>query len=186
MNTLAFALLSFLARRSMSGYDLMLAIQPLWQAKHSQIYPTLSKLEAEGHVDFERVLQHDKPDKKVYSITPKGTEALQAWLHEPSSDPNIRDEMLLKAYSLWLGDHDAARRLLEERIAYFRKRLQRLEGILDDVQTEHHSELDVPDILSPVFTRVKLLERAITTARLELDWCYEFLKQIEQSAKKPR
>ncbi|MBL0385232.1 PadR family transcriptional regulator [Tumebacillus sp. ITR2] len=186
MNTLAYALLSFLARRPMSGYDLMLAIQPLWQAKHSQIYPLLAKLETEGHVDYVLVEQKDKPDKKVYSITESGHVALQDWLQQPSGDPIIRDEMVLKLYTLWLGDHASAKRVVEERIAYFRKRLQRLEVTLADVQDEHSEVLTEPDILSPVFTRLKLLERAITTARLELDWCFDFLKQIEQSEKKPR
>lgn len=186
MNTLAFALLSSLARRSMSGYDLMLAIQPLWQAKHSQIYPTLAKLETKGYVDFVQVKQNDKPDKKVYSITPKGTQALQLWLQEPSSDPNIRDEMLLKAYTLWLGDTDAARRLLEERIAYFRKRMHRLEETRSDVQTEHDAAVSEADLLTPSFTRLQLLERAITAAQMELEWCYQFLRHIEQHEKKPR
>jgi DNA-binding PadR family transcriptional regulator len=91
MNTLSYGLLSLLSHSPLSGYDLMLRIQPFWPAKHSQIYPLLANLEKEEQVTFELVAQSDKPDKKVYSITNKGIDSLREWLSVPASDPVMRD-----------------------------------------------------------------------------------------------
>lgn len=85
LNTLAYGLLGLVARTPSSGYDLMLQLQPFWQAKHSQIYPLLAKMEQEGYLEFTRVPQTDRPDKKVYSITEKGRTALREWLTQSTS-----------------------------------------------------------------------------------------------------
>jgi PadR family transcriptional regulator AphA len=98
MNTLSFGLLCILATDNYTGYELMLKIQPFWQAKHSQIYPLLAALEKDGLVQYEEVVQSDKPDKKIYSITEKGQSELKQWIAQPSAEPVTRDEMLLKAF----------------------------------------------------------------------------------------
>lgn len=96
LNTLSYGLLGLLASDSCSGYDLMLRIQPFWPAKHSQIYPLLAKLEREGLVQFVRIEQRDKPDKKVYSITEQGKSVVLDWLGEPPAEQMTRDELSLK------------------------------------------------------------------------------------------
>ena len=54
MTTLGYALLGLLARRALSGYDLAREMKRpvgyFWQARHSQIYPQLARLEALGLV----------------------------------------------------------------------------------------------------------------------------------------
>ena len=67
MNILSYGLLGLLTREESSGYDLMLKIQPHWQAKHSQIYPLLSKMENDELLSSRWVQQSDKPDKNVCS-----------------------------------------------------------------------------------------------------------------------
>lgn len=116
MNTLAYGLLGLVARTPSSGYDLMLQLQPYWQAKHSQIYPLLAKLEQDGYLQLTRVHQTDRPDKKVYSITEKGEIALKLWLAEPTAEPVVRDELVLKACCLPFTDLKASRARKEIRI----------------------------------------------------------------------
>jgi len=48
-----------------------------WQARHSQIYPELARLEEKGLVTHQVVEQQDRPDKKVYSVTDSGLDALK-------------------------------------------------------------------------------------------------------------
>lgn len=72
MNLLSYGLLGLLAREESSGYDLMLRIQPFWQAKHSQIYPLLARMESKELLASRWIQQSDKPDKKMYTITDKG------------------------------------------------------------------------------------------------------------------
>src|SRR5690348_6743093 len=88
-HTLGYALLGLLARRPLWGYDLArrmkVPIGYFWHASHSQIYPELAALEADGLVTHEIVQQRDRPDKKLYSITEAGREVLRRWVSEPAS-----------------------------------------------------------------------------------------------------
>jgi DNA-binding PadR family transcriptional regulator len=77
-----------------------------WEARRSQIYPELARLEERGLVTHRVVEQQDRPDKKVYEITASGLEALRGWVTEPPAAP--RDELALKAYSLWLAGPEKA------------------------------------------------------------------------------
>ncbi len=79
----------------MSGYDLKkvidLSIQHFWPADQSQIYRTLNRLADQELVEVDLVVQEDRPDRKVYSITPAGKEELLAWLHTamPKNQPRV-------------------------------------------------------------------------------------------------
>ncbi|MCL6648312.1 MAG: PadR family transcriptional regulator [Chloroflexi bacterium] len=75
-----------------------------WQDRHSQIYPELARREARGFVASRRVPQQGRPDKKVYTLTAAGLAALKEWVTAPVEVPAVRDELVLKAYSLWLAD----------------------------------------------------------------------------------
>jgi PadR family transcriptional regulator AphA len=84
----------------LSGYDLkrlfdhMLA--PMWGAAHSQIYKELRRMSELGWVEMKREEQEARPDRKVYSITQAGQEALAGWQAEPPASAQLRDELLLK------------------------------------------------------------------------------------------
>src|SRR6476469_3268741 len=80
MNSLGYAILSTLGRKPCSGYQLVGYLEVLWPAKHSQIYPLLTKMEKSGFLEFEHIEQQGKPDKKVYSITEKGRSVLKKWV----------------------------------------------------------------------------------------------------------
>ena len=86
MNTLGYAILSALGRKPCSGYELVQYLDAVWPAKHSQIYPRLTKMEQNGLLIFEEVVQTGKPDKKIFSITEKGRETLEKWVEESPSD----------------------------------------------------------------------------------------------------
>lgn len=95
------ALLGLLVRAPMHGYELKSSFEAelgsLWTLNYGQLYPALEKLEADGLVAKERVVQDDRPDKKVYSITPAGRAELERWLGEPGAPPKLtRDEFYFK------------------------------------------------------------------------------------------
>src|SRR3712207_6280497 len=116
--TLGYAILRLLSREELSGYYLSSRMRTrvgyFWEARHSQIYPELARLEAAGMVSHELVEQEGRPDKKVYEIMPAGLEALKSWVVAPLEPRGARDELVLKAYSLWLAER-------EEAIALFRE-----------------------------------------------------------------
>jgi DNA-binding PadR family transcriptional regulator len=84
----------------LSGYDLKRlfdhVLVPMWGAAHSQIYHELRRMTDLGWVAMEREEQEARPDRKVYTITPAGQEALTSWQAQPVSVLQLRDELLLK------------------------------------------------------------------------------------------
>ncbi len=98
--SLAHTILATLGDSSYSGYDLWKKFSQsskyYWQASQQQIYRELSKLEKEGAITVEIIPQEGRPDKKLYSITETGIEALRSWLLEPTEPMAIREELLVK------------------------------------------------------------------------------------------
>jgi len=179
MNTLAYGLLSLLSHSSMSGYDLMLRIQPFWPAKHSQIYPLLARLEQKGLVACELVQQSDKPDKKVYSINDNGIAALQEWLTFPASDPVMRDELMLKAFCMSHVDPAVSRKLFAARLEHYRNKLQRLSQKIKSVrQVDGLEEDQTPSYQSPYFGAYIMLNKALMSCRTNIEWCEWVLSVI--------
>jgi DNA-binding PadR family transcriptional regulator len=94
-------LLALLAKEPAHGYELKTLLeQTFGQAYPSpnigQIYVTLQRLERDGLVASQDVVQATRPNKRVYELTPAGQEALAAWIEEPSEGPRIRDDFFMK------------------------------------------------------------------------------------------
>jgi len=103
--SLIYTMLGFLALEPMTGYDLKKCMdnstQFFWHAELSQIYPTLKQLENKGLITADVISQDGKPDKKVYSVTETGREALKAWLSEPLDEtPAMKSTVMLKMFFL--------------------------------------------------------------------------------------
>ncbi|MEC0179170.1 PadR family transcriptional regulator [Paenibacillus favisporus] len=165
MNTLGYAILGVLARTPCSGYELAAYLEVLWPAKHSQIYPLLNKMEQKGLVAYEHVEQTGRPDKKTYSITDQGREALGSWVEEKPADPAVRDEFLIKVYSMWLTDEENARKLILERISKLKLRVTVREKKIASVEKDHTRAS------SKHFGRYVLLNRSNFLDKEEISWC---------------
>jgi PadR family transcriptional regulator AphA len=85
----------------MSGYELKQisekTINYFWQYSHSQIYPALKKLQAQGMVQKTPEFVGEKA-KFIYSITNKGTKTLKKWLLDPYTEEEKRMPFLLKIF----------------------------------------------------------------------------------------
>ncbi|MEK0317928.1 PadR family transcriptional regulator [Cohnella sp. 56] len=172
MNTLSYGLLSLLAQSDFSGYDLMLRIQPFWPAKHSQIYPLLAKLEQDGYIRYELVNQRDKPDKKVYSLTAKGKDALRAWFDQPAAEPALRDEMMLKVFCMSYAQSKSARKMFADRLAYHEERRQAYADKLSELQRRPDWPAEgLPAPAHPLFGAYLLTRKAIMSTEASIAWC---------------
>lgn len=173
MNTLGYAILSVLGERPCSGYELASYLEVLWPAKHSQIYPLLSKMEQKGFLIFEQIEQTGKPNKKVYSITDQGVKALKSWINDPPADRNVRDEFLIKVYSIWLQDKESAKKLIEDRKTKLMQRMTIQETDMKEVEKNQ------------VRTSSKHLGRYLLAVRRnlldqeEISWCNWVLQFFE-------
>lgn len=105
LSELEVALLALLSIRPMTGYEIYRrnarALEPWWETPRTQIYPKLRELEKRGLIEHEQVVQEGKPNKRLYSLCPSGTEALSQWLGSRIAVPEMRHHMMMR---LFLGN----------------------------------------------------------------------------------
>jgi DNA-binding PadR family transcriptional regulator len=89
LSELEAALLALLSIRPMTGYEILRhharALEPWWETPRTQIYPKLRELQRRGLIEHEYVVQESKPNKRLYSIGPAGSEPWPAGWAEPST-----------------------------------------------------------------------------------------------------
>lgn len=90
--------LGILTHGKASGYDIRKQLEEVFsnfmEVSASGVYPALKALEQHGYVSVERVLQDDRPNKKVYTITESGRQAFVDSLAASSGRHKVRSEML--------------------------------------------------------------------------------------------
>ena len=131
-------LLGFLTRGDLTGYELKGAMEEsvgfFFGASYGSIYPALRSLEDEGFVRSSLVIQSDRPNKKVYSLTPEGRAYFLEALEEPPAADSFRSEFLMQ---LFFGRHQDPERLLallEDRRASLRISLERLRRTEEEIR----------------------------------------------------
>ncbi len=125
--SLKHAILGVLEASPMTGYDLKRffdgSAEWLWSAKHSQIYPLLASLEAEGLVSSEEGVRGEFQRRVVHSLTEAGRAELLSWVGSVHPQPGERDPFLLQAVFFDMVGDEEVRRVLtayrdEQREAY--------------------------------------------------------------------
>jgi DNA-binding PadR family transcriptional regulator len=123
------AVLSLLAiEGENSGYDLMRkvsrAIGHVWAPARSQLYAVLPRLVKAGHASRRTVRGQGRPDKQLYTLTPSGRTALDAWLQ---AEPDSVESFHLKLFvgrlvppDVLIGHVEWFRRDAESRLALYR------------------------------------------------------------------
>lgn len=149
-----------------------------WGARHSQIYPELAKLEGGGFVSQHPVEQTGRPDKKVYTITDAGLSAVREWAVTPAKPRPNRDEVVLKAGSLWTVDPTEAAKLYREEERRHREQLAEYEQIRDWMH-EHWAK-DLKDPGTPRFASYATLRRGLGYEREYADWCGWLAERLEE------
>lgn len=184
---LGYAILGLLSREPLTGYDLTQRMKArvgfFWEARHSQIYPELARLEGEGLVTHRVVEQQERPDKKVYEITQAGLGTLKEWVEAPPEPRATRDEMVLKAYSVWLVEPEKAIALFWEQERRHEERLLRYEEIGAWMEGEWGEDLEKAD--SPRFASYAALRRGIIYERGYAEWCSWVAARLERGLELP-
>jgi len=123
-----YALLGLLAQQPRHGYELRAAFEALvggednWDVKPPQVYSTLSRLEESELVVEDAIEKGAGPEKRIYAITARGLEELQAWFTSAVVGNHLRDEFFVKLMlSLAAGD-DLTRKVIQvQRTALYRE-----------------------------------------------------------------
>ncbi|MCT9934068.1 PadR family transcriptional regulator [Planotetraspora sp. A-T 1434] len=180
-STLGFAILAVLARADSTGYEIATRMRHpvgrFWTASHSQIHTDLQRLLAAGLVSYATAPGPGPQDKKVYSITPQGRDALRAWVTEPPRSQPERDELVLKTYAAWLADPASL-------IEMFRTALRRHEERLGEYEADWGAmEADPPPFGTPAFGNMAVLRCGLTYERHRAEWCRWMIDQLSRSLK---
>ncbi len=97
----AYVILGMLRTTSKSGYEIKALVDKstrfFWAASYGQIYPELRRLADAGLIEG-TAAPRDGRKRTVYRITAEGRKQLRAWLREPPTTFETRDEGLLKLF----------------------------------------------------------------------------------------
>jgi PadR family transcriptional regulator AphA len=111
--SLRHALLALLDAAPMSGYALLKHFDHsaayVWHAPHSQIYPELRRMEADGLIAGQAEPRGNHATRRTYSITPAGRDEMRRWVEEPTPAQYERDIVHLKATYFEFGSFENAR-----------------------------------------------------------------------------
>jgi DNA-binding PadR family transcriptional regulator len=137
------AMLAALLDGEYSGYQLAkifdMGVSSFWHAVPQQLYTELTKLEAEGLIIGRQVIQHDRPNKRVYNVTPAGIEELERFATVPAKPGIVREDLLVMVQAV---DHISVRSVItqlearaeiaEVKVAMFERNMEMLRGNLDE------------------------------------------------------
>ncbi|MFD0685224.1 PadR family transcriptional regulator [Actinomadura fibrosa] len=137
------AVLAALLDGEYSGYQLAkifdLSVSNFWHAVPQQLYSELSKLETEGLISGRQVIQRDRPNKRVYTVTQAGIDELERFAATPAKPGIIRENLLVMVQAVDHISADAVIGQLEDRalasaakVEIFERTLEHLRGGLDE------------------------------------------------------
>jgi DNA-binding PadR family transcriptional regulator len=168
----------------MTGYALDKAFKDslsfFWQAQTSQIYRELAAMERNGWLTSERVIQNEKPNKKVYTITAVGKKELKNWLASPEKSIEeamcVRNAFLLRVF--FAGETDDSQML--SMLRAFRGRcaeaISRFASIPDAI-TSYGASLEDSATRTKYWKIVAMFGEA--HYRAEMEWVDRALSMLE-------
>ena len=108
-------LLGLLMQGERHGFDLKREIDreysPFWRIDFGQLYRSLAKLVRAGSVKVRTAPGSGGPERKIYTLTPRGRTAFTTWLEQPAAD---QDEFIVKV-RLAIASGQSAASLVEAR-----------------------------------------------------------------------
>jgi PadR family transcriptional regulator AphA len=179
--SLDLALLGLIAEvPGVSGYDIMkifdLSMAHYWHAHHTQIYPTLDRMEESGLIKRRNVVQRNRPNKRLYTITPSGERLLIEWLESPFEGINLKHPPLLRCRFLGHLGADGAIAVLKEERRSWAIHLNRYREIEKDYFADGKGYTDVNKMFS-MFT----LKRGIDWMQENIKWCEWAIGEIDHN-----
>jgi PadR family transcriptional regulator AphA len=146
----------------------------IWAPARSQLYAVLKRLGSDGLVDGRRVVQADRPDKRIFRLTAAGRATLEAWLNEVEPiEPEDRDGVLLKLFFGTFGDPEVGRRQLLD----YRRRVEERLATYSEIEGTFAGETG-----AAALRRLQSLRFGIALMRASLEWADETLAALHPAA----
>lgn len=126
--------LGVLSEGDASGYDIKkyfeCTFSHFFVAGFGSIYPALADLTKDGLVTCREEAQDNRPDRKVYSITPAGRSDFVRSLEQTPPRHKIRSEFMVLLHFAHLLPRERVAAILDERVGNITRDLQMLDGVL--------------------------------------------------------
>jgi DNA-binding PadR family transcriptional regulator len=164
--------LGMLAMEPRSGYDIKqladVSTRHFWAISYGQIYPELRRLLTAGLIKAQDASRGTR-QRTVYRLTPKGREALHAWVADPTiENVELRDGMLLK---LFFADAMSRKETIRH-LAAMRRRHEELAAGL----REHEPMAEA----QPNRMKYEVLKFGIGLHGWCADWCGRLARDLEK------
>lgn len=172
-------ILGLINYQDMTGYEIMGVFQDslnyFWDAKTSQIYRELQKLEQKNLICKTVIPQSGKPDKNVYSITETGRMELLRWLANGDLGLRVKTPILMKVF--FLGE-----RSTEENIQYFKSVKECCEQFLKSLES-------VPQYIDTYGDRIGQQDKELywqmtveygwRSTKMQIEWAQDCIRRLE-------
>jgi DNA-binding PadR family transcriptional regulator len=176
------AVLAALLEAEYSGYDLAksfdASVANFWMATPQQLYRELDRLAEQGLIQARVVHQERRPNKRVYTLTDAGRNAIQQFTSRAPKPCVIRDELAVKVLAADAGNAPAVRGFVADRLQWSSAKLERYERfrtrLLDGRSEEEY--LAQTERVGPYLT----LLRGISFEEENIRWAERVLTIIER------
>ncbi len=172
-------ILGLLNYQEMTGYEIMGVFRDslnyFWDAKTSQIYRELQKLEQKELIHKTVIPQSGKPDKNVYSITETGRTELLRWLADDDLGLRIKTPLLMKVF--FLGERSAG-----ENIQYFESVKERCEQFLKSLEPVPQYIDTYGDMIGQQDKELywqMTVEYGRRSMQMQIEWAQDCIRRLE-------
>ena len=170
---------------SMTGYDLdkffKNSLNYFWQAKTSQIYRELNAMEGLGWLTSERVIQEEKPNKKVYTITSEGKEELLQWILSPDlgRGNDIKSPLLMRIFFAGEAGEEGREQTLKLLKAYREQGKAYMANLNNIMETLQSDEANEKYASHTKYWRITVLS-GLMSAKFQMEWADMALNILEE------
>ena len=175
--SLKHAILGFLNNSPKTGYDLQkkiaTTISHFWPSTQSQIYRTLSEMAQEGLIVPEIHYQDEKPNKKIYTITPEGNRELMRWLSTPLDISSHRNQFLVQLFF----SRNIDRANIIANLKHYKREMEKRKGFLNSPEVKSMLLLSDKAIEKSLFEIIR--DNGMRLLKSESDWVDKSVKLLE-------
>ncbi|MCG9889563.1 MAG: PadR family transcriptional regulator [Thermosynechococcaceae cyanobacterium MS004] len=174
--SLAYAILAALSCKESSGYDLAKrfdeSVGYFWSATHQQIYRELRQLEDKSWIESHTIEQSDRPNKKMFCLTPLGQQEMMDWIAQPSKSSKHKEEILVKLFAGGLVEPQLLQEELLRTRASHQQQLQTYQAIADQYFP------DPEPLPFAIKCQYLTLRQGIRHETAWVEWCDEALSAL--------
>lgn len=125
-------MLGLLVNQERSGYELKDVIETrlshFFDGTFGMIYPLLKKLEKEGLIEKNVIIQDGKPNKNMYSITAEGKAYFEGYLETNPESDVFKSDFLMRMYFAEYLEDDRLKEIIIAEIASKQNLIDQLEA----------------------------------------------------------